>query len=154
MSHLSKPLLHVLRLVLLALCAAVTPAHAHTVTATLAAGSFPIAVAVNPVTNKIYVANFDSNTVTSGTGGNAGRKLLLSGNSAIGGSIGGAAQGGAIFIPAGSSLRCSSFGTGANGNTATTGGSGADLLGVAGALGTSTNSDVGAGSFDSSPAGC
>ena len=96
---------------------------------------------------------FNSNTVTSGTGGNAGGKQPDF-FSAINGSIGGAAQGGAIFIPAGSSLRCSSFGTGASGNTATTGGSGADSLGVAGALGTSTNSDVGVGSFDSSPAGC
>ena len=97
---------------------------------------------------------FESNTVTSGTGANAGRKPLLSGNSVLGGSAGGAAQGGAIFIPAGSSLRCSSFGTGASANTATTGGSGADSVGNAGAPGTSGNSDVGVGSFDSSPAGC
>ena len=33
-------------------------------TTTVGAGSNPIAVAVNPVTNKIYVANYSSNTVT------------------------------------------------------------------------------------------
>ena len=96
---------------------------------------------------------FEGNTVSSGRGGNAGLKQPDR-FSTIGGSVGGAAQGGAIFIPAGSSLRCSSFGTGASGNTATTGESGADSSGVAGALGTSSNSDVGVGSFDSSPAGC
>ena len=98
-------------------------------------------------------SQFNSNTVMGGMGGNAGGSHPVS-LAAIGGSIGGAAQGGAIFIPAGSSLRCSSFGTSANANTATTGASGADSSGVAGALGTSSNSDVGVGSFDSSLAGC
>ena len=37
---------------------------AQTVTATLGVGSQPYAVAVNPVTNKIYVANMNSNNVT------------------------------------------------------------------------------------------
>src|SRR5260370_7662809 len=40
------------------------PAHAQTVTATIAVGSAPRAVAVNPVTNKIYVQNANSNSVT------------------------------------------------------------------------------------------
>src|SRR2546430_275268 len=35
-----------------------------TATATVAAGANPYAVAVNPVTNKIYVANFNGNDVT------------------------------------------------------------------------------------------
>jgi len=38
--------------------------HAQRVTATLSAGTAPQAIAVNPVTNKIYVANAGSNTVT------------------------------------------------------------------------------------------
>jgi len=37
---------------------------AQTVTTTVAAGAQPYAVAVNPVTNKIYVANTNSNNVT------------------------------------------------------------------------------------------
>src|SRR5258708_32192580 len=37
---------------------------AQTVTKTVAAGSTPFSVAVNPVTNKVYVANRDSNNVT------------------------------------------------------------------------------------------
>ena len=40
------------------------PAGAQTVTATVAAVSAPVVVAVNPVTNKIYVANGDSGNVT------------------------------------------------------------------------------------------
>src|SRR5207244_4138226 len=55
-------------------------AQGQTVTATLTAGTSPFAVAVNPVTNKIYVANFsgdvtvidgasnNTSTVTAGTG--------------------------------------------------------------------------------------
>lgn len=38
--------------------------YAQTVTVTLGAGSTPFAVGINPVTNKIYVANVSSNTVT------------------------------------------------------------------------------------------
>jgi YVTN family beta-propeller protein len=38
--------------------------HAETVTTTVSAGGGPNGVAVNPVTNKIYVANFNSNNVT------------------------------------------------------------------------------------------
>jgi YVTN family beta-propeller protein len=38
-------------------------AHAQTVTATLAVGTTPLSVAVNPVTNNVYVANYGSNTV-------------------------------------------------------------------------------------------
>jgi YVTN family beta-propeller protein len=37
---------------------------AQTVTTTLAVGSGPQAVAINPVTNRIYVANYYSNNVT------------------------------------------------------------------------------------------
>src|ERR1022692_4242522 len=46
--------------------AAVIPSlvRAQTVTATVSAGLAPIAIAVNPVTNTIYVANLDSNNVT------------------------------------------------------------------------------------------
>src|SRR5260370_13795952 len=40
------------------------PAQAQSVTATVAAGTNPLRIAVNPVTNKIYVANQNSNNVT------------------------------------------------------------------------------------------
>jgi YVTN family beta-propeller protein len=43
---------------------AVHPLQAETVTTTVSAGTEPLAVAVNPVTNKIYVANNSSNNVT------------------------------------------------------------------------------------------
>jgi YVTN family beta-propeller protein len=52
---------------LLTLCCAVMgslAARAQIATTTVSAGGFPLAVAVNPVTNKIYVANGDSNTMT------------------------------------------------------------------------------------------
>jgi YVTN family beta-propeller protein len=39
-------------------------AHAQTVTTTVKAGTTPYSVAVNPVTNKIYVANSNGNNVT------------------------------------------------------------------------------------------
>ena len=39
-------------------------ARAQTVTTTVAAGTSPVSVAVNPVTNKIYVANLTSGNVT------------------------------------------------------------------------------------------
>src|SRR5947209_7290400 len=63
---------------LLILCSAVfswtalgvVAAHAQTVTATVLAGTGPSSVAVNPVTNKIYVANLGSNTVTVINGAN------------------------------------------------------------------------------------
>ena len=42
---------------------AVAPLRAQTVTATVTAGTQPIAAAVNPVTNKIYVANAVSKNV-------------------------------------------------------------------------------------------
>src|SRR5882762_4626803 len=49
----------------LAALALFTPAaQAQAVTTTVAVGSAPLAVAANPVTNKIYVANFSSNNVT------------------------------------------------------------------------------------------
>jgi YVTN family beta-propeller protein len=48
---------------LLALCGALA-VNAQNVTATVNVGNDPYAVAVNPVTNKIYVANQSSNTVT------------------------------------------------------------------------------------------
>ena len=50
--------------VVLVLLLAVQPLQAQTVTTTISAGTSPYAVAVNPVTNKIYVANYNSNTVT------------------------------------------------------------------------------------------
>ena len=50
--------------VVLVLLLAVQPLQAQTVTKTIGAGTGPYAVAVNPVTNKIYVANYSSNTVT------------------------------------------------------------------------------------------
>jgi YVTN family beta-propeller protein len=40
------------------------PLNAQTVTATLGVGGTPSTIAVNPVTNKIYVANFSGNTVS------------------------------------------------------------------------------------------
>jgi hypothetical protein len=43
----------------------VVPAHGQTVTATIGAGTVPWAVAVNPVTNQIYVANKESNNVVT-----------------------------------------------------------------------------------------
>ncbi len=42
----------------------VTPAHADNVTDTVLVGPAPWAIAVNPVTNKIYVANFDASNVS------------------------------------------------------------------------------------------
>ena len=42
----------------------VTLVKAETVTASLVAGTNPYAVAVNPMTNKIYVANYNSNNVS------------------------------------------------------------------------------------------
>ena len=48
--------------VVLVLLLAVHPLQAQTVTTTINAGSLPRAVAVNPVTNKIYVANYGSAT--------------------------------------------------------------------------------------------
>ena len=47
------------------MCAALSlTTHAQTVTATIATGASPEQVAVNPNTNKIYVTNQGSNTVT------------------------------------------------------------------------------------------
>ena len=54
MFHRSKSVLPV---VLLALCAVVTYARANQLTATITIGISPTAAAVNPLTNKIYVAN-------------------------------------------------------------------------------------------------
>ena len=52
------------RLIALSLCCGLLTIHAQTVTATVDVGIGPAAVAVNPITNKIYVANTASNTVT------------------------------------------------------------------------------------------
>jgi len=41
-----------------------SPAKAQYVTATIAAGFSPEATAVNPVTNKVYIANINGGTVT------------------------------------------------------------------------------------------
>ena len=49
-------------------------------TATVAPGD-PCAVAVNPVTNKIYVANDDSNNVTVIDGANNTTTTVAAGNS-------------------------------------------------------------------------
>ena len=54
MFHRSKSVLFV---VLLALCAVVTYARADQLTATITVGSTPTTAAINPLTNKIYVAN-------------------------------------------------------------------------------------------------
>jgi len=43
---------------------AASTAQAQTVTTTVPAGSYPASAAVNPVTNKIYVANYSGGTVT------------------------------------------------------------------------------------------
>ena len=62
MFHRSKS---VLPLVLLALCAVATYARADQLTATITVGISPTAAAVNPLTNKIYVANKNTGTVTA-----------------------------------------------------------------------------------------
>ena len=54
----------VLSLAALLVAVACPLAEAQTVTTTVTAGTVPFAVAVNPVTNKIYVANNSSNDVT------------------------------------------------------------------------------------------
>jgi YVTN family beta-propeller protein len=38
--------------------------NAENVTATVATGAFPLAIAINPVTNRVYVANYSSNSIT------------------------------------------------------------------------------------------
>src|SRR5260370_23622305 len=56
---------HLVPLTLVAMLSlAAAPARGQTVTATVAVGQSPSAMAVNPVTNKIYVANRSDNTVT------------------------------------------------------------------------------------------
>jgi YVTN family beta-propeller protein len=59
----------ILTAVLAALLAQCAPAMADWVTATVGAGEGPYAVAVSPVTNKVYVANSGSNNVTVIEGG-------------------------------------------------------------------------------------
>src|SRR5438552_13864843 len=46
------------------ICLVVYPAQAQSVTATVTVGVSPFAIAVNPVSNKIYVAGSGSNNVT------------------------------------------------------------------------------------------
>ncbi len=53
--------------ILLVAAAIGSPAHAQTVTATVPVGSDPIGIAVNPVTNKIYVTNQDQGLSAIGT---------------------------------------------------------------------------------------
>ena len=55
----------VLPVVLLALCVVVTYARADQLTATITVGMSPAAAAVNAVTNKIYVANKNTGTLTA-----------------------------------------------------------------------------------------
>ena len=55
--------MHAIRSLLLIVCCA-AGAHAQSVTVTVNVGNQPHSVAVNPVTNKIYVANSSSNDVT------------------------------------------------------------------------------------------
>ena len=52
-------------------------------TATIPVGSYPSAVAVNPVTNKIYVANQNSNTVTVIDGVTNSTAIVATGRSPI-----------------------------------------------------------------------
>src|SRR5437899_467378 len=63
---LEEVMLNAHRLLLSLACAVMgsLAAHAQTVTATVGVGSEPYSVAVNPVTNKIYVANGNSDNVT------------------------------------------------------------------------------------------
>jgi YVTN family beta-propeller protein len=56
--------LQVAAMACVAVLAVAVPAGAQRVTTTVSVGSAPFAVAVNPVTNQIYVANDNSNTVT------------------------------------------------------------------------------------------
>src|SRR5437879_1326592 len=53
-----------IQLLFLILCNTLSGAHAQTVAATVSVGVIPWKIAVNPITNKIYVANEDSNTLT------------------------------------------------------------------------------------------
>src|SRR5260370_33234665 len=46
------------------------PANGQTVTATVGVGTGPDAMAINPVTNKVYLANYNSNNVTVIDGAN------------------------------------------------------------------------------------
>jgi YVTN family beta-propeller protein len=54
--------------------------NAQTVVATVPAGSAPFSVAVNPVTNKTYVANVDSNNVTVIDGATLSTSTVAVGN--------------------------------------------------------------------------
>ena len=72
---------------MLVVCAAVVvcigTASADWVTATVAAGYGPNAVAVNPVTNKIYVANYVSDNVTVIDGATNGTTTVGVGTSPV-----------------------------------------------------------------------
>ena len=59
----SIPKLQLLVVSFLLLCFAV-PNRGQTVTATIGAGTAPALIALNPVTNKVYVRNAGDNTVT------------------------------------------------------------------------------------------
>jgi DNA-binding beta-propeller fold protein YncE len=59
------------------------PAHSQTVTATLPAGSSPGAVAVNPVTNKIYVVDiFQSGKNVTVIDGETNKTTMVAGGAA------------------------------------------------------------------------
>src|SRR6266571_796471 len=63
-NHTNNPPRFSFLLTVFLLILAATSAQGQTVTARVAAGDMPFAVAVNPVTNKIYVANYASANVT------------------------------------------------------------------------------------------
>src|ERR1700689_4036770 len=57
-----------------------SPAHAQVAIITVAVGSEPYGIAVNPVTNKIYVANYGSNSVSVIDGATNATSTLPVGN--------------------------------------------------------------------------
>ena len=80
MSTFTKPQKFLaLSFLLLALIVAARPLQAQYVTTTIASGTRPIATAVNPVTNKVYVANYDSNDVTVVDGATGSTTTIIAG---------------------------------------------------------------------------
>src|SRR5260370_18572144 len=60
----NQSLIEMAALAFIAVAIGSIPAQAQSVTTTVAAGTNPLRIAVNPVTNKIYLANHNSNNLT------------------------------------------------------------------------------------------
>jgi len=60
--------------------AASLPTAAQTLVTTVTAGAYPVAIAVNPTTNKIYVVNQNSNSITVIDGTTYNTNTILTGN--------------------------------------------------------------------------